>query len=85
MMHLKFFQEKIIDEILLDALIISKCKGFLHAQTNVSEFVKFLDKKNKIKYYNLFNGLNTSNEYLATYMWHYKNIVPEIIGGFKYK
>ena len=72
-------------EILLDALIMSKCRGFLHAQTNVSEFVKFLDKKNRIKYYSLFNGLNTSNEYIAPLMWYYKNIAPEIIGGFKSK
>ena len=72
-------------EILLDALIISKCRGFLHTQTNVSEFVKFLDKKNRIKYYSLFNGLNTSNEYIAPLMWYYKNMAPEIIGGFKNK
>ena len=81
----KIHRYKLGCEILLDALIITKCKGFLHAQTNVSEFVKFLDRKNRIKYFTLFNGLNTSNEYLAPYMWYYKKIVPEIIGGFKNK
>ena len=80
----KFHRYQLGCEILLDALIISKCKGFLHTQTNVSEFVKFLDKKKRIKYYTLFNGLNTSNEYLASIMWYYKNIAPEIIGGFKH-
>ena len=81
----KFHRYQLGCEILLDSLIISKCKGFLHTQTNVSEFVKFLDKKKRIKYYTLFNGLNTSNEYLASIMWYYKNIAPKIIGGFKYK
>ena len=70
-------------EILLEALIISKCEGFLHTKTNVSEFVKFLDEKNKIKYFTLYNGFNTSNEYLAPYMWHYKNLAPKFLGGFK--
>ncbi len=81
----KLHRYKLGCEILLEALIISKCKGFLHAQTNVSEFVKYLDKRNQIKYYTLFNGLNTSNEYLAPYMWYYKNFAPEIFGGFKDK
>ena len=39
---------KLGEEILVESLIIAKCKGFLHATTNVSEFVKFLDKKNEI-------------------------------------
>ena len=70
-------------EILIESLIISKCSAFLHAKTNVSEFIKFLDKYNNIKYFNLSNGFNTSNEYLAPYLWYYKNLVPEVLGGFK--
>jgi hypothetical protein len=81
----KFHRYKLGIEILLDALIISKCKGFLHTQTNVSEFVKFLDKKKRIKYFTLFNGINTSNEYLASLTWYYKKFAPTMIGGFKNK
>jgi len=76
---------KLGEEILLESLIIAQCKGFLHATTNVSEFVKFLDKKKRINYYKLNNGINTSNEYLAPYLWHYKNIAPPLLGGFKNK
>ena len=70
-------------EILIESLIISRCKGFLHAQTNVSEFVKFLDANKKINYYYLYNGKNITNEYLAPYLWHFKNILPPFLGGFK--
>ena len=74
---------KLGKEILVESLIISKCNGFLHADTNVSEFVKFLDKQNKIRFFFLDNGLNTSNEYLAPYLWYFKNIAHEALGGFK--
>jgi hypothetical protein len=72
-------------EILLESLIISKCDAFLHATTNVSEFVKFLDKKKQIKYFKLDNGLNSSNEYVAKWLWYYKSLMPTSLGGFKIK
>ena len=72
-------------EILLEALVISKCQGFLHAITNVSMYVKYLDKNNSIKYFELENGVNTSNEYLAPYTWFYKSFAPRLLGGFKKK
>ena len=70
-------------EILIESLILSKCQGFLHAKTNVSEFVKFLDDKKKIKYFYLDNGNNSSNEYIAMWLWYYKNTFPSFLGGFK--
>ena len=45
----------------------------MHAKTNVSEFVKFLDDKKKIKYFYLDNGNNSSNEFIAKWLWYYKN------------
>ena len=44
----KLHRYKLGLEILLEALIISKCQGFLHAITNVSMYVKYLDKKNNL-------------------------------------
>ena len=73
---------KLGKEILIESLILSKCDGFLHLKTNVSEFVKFLDKKNKIKYHQINNGFNSSNEYIAMWLWYYKNLMPKILGGF---
>jgi hypothetical protein len=72
-------------EILQEALIISKCQGFLHSITNVSMYVKYLDNKKKLKYFTLNNGINTSNEFIAPYTWFYKKIFPEVLGGFKKK
>ena len=74
---------KLGKEILVEALILSKCQGFLHAKTNVSEFVKFLEKKKTIKYFYLNNGINSSNEFIAKWLWYYKNIFPSFLGGFK--
>ncbi len=28
------------------------------------------------------NGTNSSNEYVAKWLWHYKNLVPKSLGGF---
>ena len=79
----KLHRYKLGLEILLEALIISKCQGFLHAITNVSMYVKYLDKKKQLKYFTLDNGINTSNEFIAPYTWAYKKLFPEILGGFK--
>ena len=69
-------------DILIEALLMSKCNGFVYTNSNVSEFVKFLDKKNIIKYFAINNGFNSSNEYIANWLWYYKNLVPSFLGGF---
>lgn len=70
-------------DILIEALLISKCNGFVYSNTNVSEFVKFLDKKKRIEYLSIENDFNSQNEYIAKWLWHYKNIFPYFLGGFK--
>ena len=45
---------------------------FLHSITNVSMFVKFINKKSNINYFILDNGMNTSNEFIAPYTWNIK-------------
>lgn len=83
--HRKFHRYLLGKEILIDSIILSKCKYFLHTTTNVSEFVKFLDNKKKIKYFGLNNGMSSSNEYFARWLWYYKNFAPQIMGGFSNK
>lgn len=78
-----FHRYKLGKEILVESLLISKCNSFLYSNSNVSEFVKFLDEKKKINYYMIDNGLNSSNEYIAKWYWYYKNIAPSVLGGFK--
>jgi hypothetical protein len=70
-------------DILIESLLISKCNGFVYTNTNVSEFVKFLDKKKKIKYFSIQNSFNTKNAYVAKWLWYYKNVFPGFLGGFK--
>ncbi len=72
-------------DILLEAMLISKCAGFVYTNTNVSEFVKFLDKDKKLKYFLINNGFNSSNAYIAKWLWFYKNLLPTFLGGFKDK
>ena len=74
---------KLGKEILVESIILSKCHGFLHQNSNVSEFVKYLDHKKKIKYYYMKTEFNSSNEYIAKWLWYYKNIVPKFMGGFE--
>ena len=73
------------NDILLEAILISKCDGFVYTTTNVSEFVKFLDKKKKLNYYSIKNGINSSNAYIAKWLWFYKNLSPNFLGGFNNK
>lgn len=73
---------KLGKEILIESIILSKCHGFLYQNSNVSEFVKYLDHKNKIKYFYLKTDFNSSNEYIAKWLWHYKDLVPKFMGGF---
>ena len=70
-------------EILVETIILSKCDTFLHIDTNVSLFVNFFSKKKRPRFIVLKNGYNTSNEYLAKWLWYLKNIFPEKLGGFK--
>ena len=74
---------KLGKDILIESLLISKCDGFAYTNTNVSEFVKFLDKRKKINYFLIQNGFNSKNEYIAKWLWHYKNIFPKFLGGFE--
>tara|TARA_X000000950_G_scaffold205530_1_gene247243 strand:- start:19653 stop:20663 length:1011 start_codon:yes stop_codon:yes gene_type:complete len=74
---------KLGKEILIETLILSKCNTFLHIDTNVSLFVKFFSKSSFPKFVILDNGYNSSNEYIAKWLWYIKNLLPSWLGGFK--
>jgi hypothetical protein len=80
-----FHRYKLGRDILMEALLISKCDGFIYTTTNVSEFVRFLDKKNKINYFSIQNNFNSQNAYIAKWLWYYKKKFPPSMGGFKKK
>lgn len=79
----KLHRYKLGRDILIESLLISKCNSFVYTNSNVSEFVKFLDNKRKINYFPIQNDHNSSNAYIAKWLWFYKNIFPPILGGFK--
>ena len=69
------------EEILIESLILSKCNTFLFVETNVSAFVRFLKIKNQILIpFN--NGINSSNAFIAKWLWYIKKILPPKLGGF---
>ena len=39
--------------------------------------------KNNLKFYYFNNGYNSSNEYIAMWLWYYKNLAPKFLGGFE--
>jgi len=68
-------------EILIEALIMSKCDGLLSTETNVSNFIKIINN-NKPKFFRIENGYNSTNEYYAMWIWYFKKILPKFLGGF---
>lgn len=69
-------------EILIEALIMSKCDGLLSTETNVSNFIKIINGNNKPKFFRIENGYNSTNEYYAMWIWYLKKILPKFLGGF---
>ena len=74
---------KLGKEIIVEALIISQCDGFLSTETNISNFINIIMKNNKPKFYKIENGYNSTNEYYAMWLWYLKRILPSFLGGFK--
>ncbi|NMN67066.1 hypothetical protein VP91_00001990 [Candidatus Pelagibacter ubique] len=72
---------KLGEEILIESLILSKCNTFLFVETNVSAFVRFLKIKNQTLIpFN--NGINSSNAFIAKWLWYIKKMLPTKLGGF---
>lgn len=69
-------------EILIETLIMSKCDGILSTSTNVTEAANFLSKKKQSIHY-VFLGTNSSNKYIAKFLWHLKSLLPQFLGGLK--
>ena len=69
-------------EILIEALIMSKCDGLLSTETNVSNFIKIINGNNKPEFFRIENGYNSTNEYYAMWIWYLKKILPKFLGGF---
>ena len=70
-------------EILIESLLLSSSDYFIFTDSNVSSFVKALNFNLNKKIYKIDNGYNSLNKFMCIWLWYYKSLVPEFMGGFK--
>lgn len=63
-------------DIIINALLLADCNGLLHCGTNVSTFAKFHNHGNYEFEYSIFNGVNSSNSWIAKILFDVKKIFP---------
>ena len=80
----KFHRFKLGKEIIIETLLLSNCKGILSTISNISTAASML-AKNKIIIHEINLGYNSSNKYVARWLWYIKNILPRYLGGLKVK
>lgn len=70
------------EEILREAIVLSKLDGLFFNLSNVVLGSQILNINKKQKKYFIYNGYNFKNRILANYSWKIKSILPEYFGGF---
>jgi len=71
-------------ENLIDMYLLSKTSSIICSKSHLAEASKFVNlKNNKFKIYEINNGYNSKNILFAQFLWYYKVIMPEFLGGFK--
>lgn len=69
-------------EILTDTLILSRCQGLVSSTSNVTEIARAINNGRFYVDLVIDNGLNVRNWKVAKYLWNFKRILPEKLGGF---
>ena len=77
----KFHRNKLGQESLIEAVLLSKCRGIIYSKSNINSFA-FFYAKNKIIKYEINNGLNSSNIIVAYFAWVYRVYLPSSIKYF---
>ena len=72
-------------EVLVDAILLSKCTGLLCGDSNVSEMARFLNNKRYKFIYKIDNGINSNNPLIARHLYSFKKYLPPAYGGLKDK
>ena len=70
------------EEILIETVLLAKCDGLTFIKSNVISAAKMFAKK-KIKFHEIYLGLNTRNKFFSKYLWFIKSILPSYFGGLK--
>jgi hypothetical protein len=70
------------DEAVKEALILSKCHSLLFVRSNIINAANyFADKKQNL--YEIFNGFNSRNQFIARWLWYIKKELPKNLLGLK--
>jgi hypothetical protein len=68
-------------EVLVDALLLSRCQAFLASGSNVSEFAKLMNGGRYEAAWQIWNGLNCSNPLVALHLYDIRRRLPARLGG----
>lgn len=72
------------DESIKEALILSKCSSLLYVKSNIILAANyFSDEKQNL--YEIFNGFNSRNQFIARWLWYIKKDLPKNFFGLKDK
>jgi hypothetical protein len=71
-------------EVLIDAILLSKCNGLLCGDSNIVEFARLLNPKFKF-IYKIDNGFNSGNSLIARHLYSVKKLLPAFLGGLSDK
>ena len=71
-------------EIVIETILLSKCDGILYSGSNVATAASLLAKPG-VKLYEINLGFNSSNKYIARWLWYIKNLLPKNFGGLMVK
>ena len=68
-------------EVLVDALLLSRCQALIASESNVSELAMLMNGGRYEVVWKIYNGLNSSNPLLALYLYLIRRALPPRLGG----
>lgn len=68
-------------EVLVDALLLSRCQGLITCGSNVTEFAKILNGGKFESVWRIHNGSNSTNPLAALYLHGVRRRLPPRLGG----
>ena len=80
----KHHRYKLGDESVKEALILSKCSSLLFVRSNIINAANFFSK-NEQCLYEIFNGFNSRNQFIARFLWFIKKYLPRNFFGLEDK
>lgn len=70
-------------EILTEATLMSECGGLVCGFSNVSQMTEVMANGNFLVLERVWNGKLRGGKILGRYLWDYRRLAPQTLGGFK--